>query len=87
MVTCMCYLVTFEHVCSAFTLVRRHGKPTDRRQLFVNSAIFNTLDRLPEEYKCQLHICSDTAGSAKTTYMYHHPLKLILSLQYKSQAS
>ena len=25
----MCYLIAFEHVCSAFTLVRRHRQPRD----------------------------------------------------------
>ena len=45
MVTCMCYLMTFEHVCSAFTLIRRHGRTKDSGQLLVNLsffAIFNT---------------------------------------------
>ena len=39
-VTCLCYLVAFEYVCSAFTLVRRHGKTKDSGQLFVNSHFF-----------------------------------------------
>ena len=31
-------------------------------------------DRLPEQYKCQPHICSDTAGSSKSAMdMIHVP--------------
>ena len=39
----MCYLIAFVHVCSAFTLVRRHRQPRDSvscREDFV-FAIFN----------------------------------------------
>ena len=44
-VTCLCYLVAFEYVCSAFTLVRRHGKTKDGGQLFVNLSFSQFLIR------------------------------------------